>query len=159
MRTMCSQKFEYHTCYFFSRDEDSKAISEQLFHPIPVTIKPLVGPVLLHSQTELTNHLDLEDRTKVITTTWPSEVRNSASRMLIDFRHYRAQLTSLQKQMENWKPHSAKELMTRGYWDGFTWFSTVFGLVIAALGVIGIVTSIMQTVVAFISLSLQRSSR
>jgi len=72
--------------------------------------------------------------------------------MLSDFRHYRGHLAVIQKDMKDWAPENFRDLLQPGYKDRFVWFATVFGLIIAAVGIIGVITSIISTAVAIITL-------
>jgi len=72
--------------------------------------------------------------------------------MLSDFRHYRGHLAVIQKDMKDWGPENFRDLLQPGYKDRFVWFATVFGLIIAAVGIIGVITSIISTAVAIITL-------
>jgi len=72
--------------------------------------------------------------------------------MLSDFRYYRGHLAVIQKDMKDWGPENFKDLLQPGYKDRFVWFATVFGLIIAAVGIIGVITSIISTAVAIITL-------
>jgi len=72
--------------------------------------------------------------------------------MLSDFRYYRGHLAVIQKDMKDWGPENFRDLLQPGYKDRFVWFATVFGLIIAAVGIIGVITSIISTAVAIITL-------
>jgi hypothetical protein len=76
--------------------------------------------------------------------------------MLQHFEYYQGHFAVLQGEMERWRPRTFRELLQPGYNDRFTWYATMFSIVIAAIGIIGIVTSIIQTVVAFNAFKLQQ---
>ena len=76
------------------------------------------------------------------------------SPMLSHFQHYRLHLALLQKQMMEWKPKTAVDLLNPGYSDRFIWWTTMFLTTIALLNLASVVTSIIQTVV-----SLQASNK
>jgi hypothetical protein len=73
----------------------------------------------------------------------------SGSPHLEQFQHYRFHLASLQRQMNEWKPQTVRELFIPGYKDRFAWWTTIFAASIGLFGKIGLVASIIQTVVAF----------
>lgn len=65
------------------------------------------------------------------------------------FRLYSPRLLFLQHQMLQWKPRRFRDLLRPGYKDRFMWYATVVGIVIAALGIVSVITGIVQTIVAF----------
>lgn len=67
---------------------------------------------------------------------------------LRQFRHYRTRLAYLQEQMKVWKPRKFTGLFTPGYYDRFTWFIAIFGLVFGIIATLSLVTSIIQVVFA-----------
>lgn len=70
---------------------------------------------------------------------------------LRQFRHYRTRLAYLQEQMKAWKPRRFTELFTPGYYDRFTWFIAIFGLVFGVIATLSLVTSIIQVVFAVLT--------
>lgn len=72
---------------------------------------------------------------------------------LSHFRYYRVPLAILHKQMMDWRPQGLKDLFIVGYADRFTYYTTLFGIGIATLGIIGIIAAIVQTIVAFLALN------
>jgi len=84
--------------------------------------------------------------------------------MYANFEFYRGHFGVLQKQMAEWKPQKISELLQPGYKDRFSWYATWVSIIFAFLGVIAIVTSILQTywsyegaAASIESLALQRS--
>jgi hypothetical protein len=75
--------------------------------------------------------------------------------LLQHFQHYAGHFAMLQWEMDRWKPRTVKELLQPGYGGRFTWYATVFSFLIAVIGIIAVVTSVMQTVVAFNAYNLQ----
>jgi len=65
--------------------------------------------------------------------------------MYTHFDRYCGHFAVLQKQMAEWKPQKIGELLQPGYKDRFSWYATWVSIIFAFLGVIAIVTSILQT--------------
>jgi hypothetical protein len=55
--------------------------------------------------------------------------------------------------MENWKPQKKTDLWQPGYKDRFIWYTTMFALGIAALGIISVITSIISAVTGIIQIT------
>ena len=72
--------------------------------------------------------------------------------LLADFSRYRGNLATLLHELEEWKPYTFLQLFKRGYKDRFTWYTAIFGIIIALLGITSIVTSIISTNLAYRSL-------
>jgi hypothetical protein len=72
--------------------------------------------------------------------------------MLSDFEHYRGHLAVIQKDMKDWGPESFRDLLQPGYKDRFVWFATIFGLIIASVGVVGVIMSIIAVAIAIATL-------
>src|SRR5271170_7644609 len=70
---------------------------------------------------------------------------------LKQFRHYRPRLAYLQEQMKAWRPRRFSELFTPGYYDRFTWFIAIFGLVFGIIATLSLVTSIIQVIFAVLT--------
>jgi len=70
---------------------------------------------------------------------------------LRQFRHYRPRLAYLQEQMKAWRPRRFPELFTPGYYDRFTWFIAIFGLVFGIIATLSLVTSIIQVIFAVLA--------
>jgi hypothetical protein len=70
---------------------------------------------------------------------------------LRQFRHCRPRLAYLQEQMKTWKPRRFSELFTPGYYDRFTWFIAIFGLVFGIIATLSLVTSIIQVIFAVLA--------
>ena len=51
--------------------------------------------------------------------------------------------------MNEWKPQRFRQLLIPGYKDRFLWWTTVFAIGIGLLGVFGVITSIVQTILTF----------
>jgi hypothetical protein len=47
--------------------------------------------------------------------------------------------------MSDWRPTTLREMYRRGYGDRFSWYVSWISVTFAVLGIISIVTSIMQT--------------
>ena len=89
---------------------------------------------------------------KVIILNWESSFKEGRDPMLRTFRQYRGHFALIHQQMTNWKPENRKDLLQPGYRDRFLWYSTIFGAVIALLGVISIITSIVSAVTGVVSM-------
>jgi Flp pilus assembly protein TadB len=72
---------------------------------------------------------------------------------LRQFRDYRPRLAYLQEQMKTWRPRRFSELFTPGYYDRFTWFIAIFGLVFGIIATLSLVTSIIQVIFAVIGVA------
>jgi len=70
---------------------------------------------------------------------------------LKQFRYYRRRLAYLQEQMKAWRPRKFSELFTPGYYDRFTWFIAIFGLVFGVIATLSLVTSIIQVIFAVLT--------
>src|SRR5271155_839488 len=60
-------------------------------------------------------------------------------------------LANIKNRMEDWSPKSVRDLTKPGYGDRFTYYTQLFALFIAAIGVVGVILSIVQTAYAIIS--------
>lgn len=60
-------------------------------------------------------------------------------------------LANIKNRMEDWNPKSVRDLVKPGYGDRFTYYTQLFALFIAAIGVVGVILSIVQTAYAVIS--------
>lgn len=109
-------------CLLFSRDPESRNLAEQLF-----TIKKDSDPPF-----ELTE---------------PGFILYSTS-YLKDYQLFRPHLAHVQTRMKEWRPKSLSELATKGYVDRMGWFTGVFGLAFGLIGVLSLVASIIQIVLA-----------
>ena len=107
----------------FGRDDDSRRLAEHLF-----TSKPS-WKIKRSTTIKLPSALAVD-------VTEGTQLRN--------FPEYRCHLAYLQEQMHNWKPRRFSELFSPGYFDRLAWFTAVFGLVFGVIGVMSLVTSIVQ---------------
>lgn len=64
---------------------------------------------------------------------------------LAHFIYLRVRLATLREQMLEWKPEGFKDILTPGYADRFTFYTTLFGLFVGLLGGMGIALSFIQT--------------
>jgi len=69
--------------------------------------------------------------------------------MYSHFDYYAGHFAVVKKQMLEWKPRTFREMFQPAYADRFSWFATWVSITFAGLGVIAIVTSIMQTYWAY----------
>jgi hypothetical protein len=111
----------------FGRDDDSKQLAQQLFAPKSHKSKSTAKAKLLPIEL-------LEDMT--------------TGQHLRDFPAYRFHLAYLQQSMQQWKPRSFSELFSPGYFDRLSWFTAVFGLVFGLIGLLSLVTSVIQVALA-----------
>jgi hypothetical protein len=65
-----------------------------------------------------------------------------------DFVLFGGRLEALHRQMRDWRPRRVKNLRRPGYGDRFTYYTQCFALGIAVIGLIGLVSSILQTAYA-----------
>jgi len=70
---------------------------------------------------------------------------------LRQFRYYRPRLAYLQEQMKAWRPRRFSELFKPGYYDRFTWFIAIFGLVFGIIATLSLVISIIQVIFAVLT--------
>ena len=89
----------------------------------------------------------------VIILNWESSFKEGRDPMMSTFQLYRGHFHLLQQQMEHWKPEKRADLLQPGYKDRFTWYTTIFALVIGALGIISIITSIISAVTGVIQMN------
>lgn len=68
---------------------------------------------------------------------------------LEDFVLFRPRLYELQREMNDWRPQRARDLLTRGYKDPLTWWGFIFAVVVGGIGVLSLGVSIIQTLKAF----------
>jgi hypothetical protein len=71
--------------------------------------------------------------------------------MLSDFDYFRPHFELLIKQMNTWKPERKGDLLQPGYTDRLTYFSTIFGIGIGILGLIGVISTIIGTIIAWLT--------
>jgi hypothetical protein len=60
-------------------------------------------------------------------------------------------LANIKNRMEDWSPKSVRDLAKPGYGDRLTYYTQLFALFIAAVGVVGVILSIVQTAYAAIA--------
>jgi hypothetical protein len=68
-----------------------------------------------------------------------------------NFRILGPRLANIKNRMEDWNPKSVRDLAKPGYGDRFTYYTQLFALLIAAIGVVGVILSIVQTGYAVIA--------
>src|SRR5271155_3552769 len=96
----------------FSRDEKSRNIARKLFSACNAKV------------TFIGTEFPRLDRKVVIITDW-TIYHFGQTPMLSHFEHYRGHFAFLQKQMQEWKPHTIKDLLQPGYKDRFTWYASM----------------------------------
>jgi len=67
-----------------------------------------------------------------------------------EFPILESRLLEIQDRMQNWKPRKVGDLLRAPYGDRFTYYTQLFALLIALIGITGIVLSIIQTVYAIL---------
>jgi len=127
----------------FSRDETSKQIAKGLFSEYGLT------PVFCDSHEMSTS----QRPGKVIILNWESSFKEGRDPMMNVFQLYRGHFALLDKQMREWKPEKRGDLFQPGYKDRFTWYTTIFALLIGMLGIISIITSIISAVTGIIQMN------
>jgi len=110
-------------CLLFSRDSKSIKLAEQLFN------------------TKEKDSLPLELQSKSGFILYPTSY-------LADYQLFRPHLANVQTRMKEWRPMKLSELATKGYVDRMGWFTGVFGLAFGLFGVLSLVASIVQIVLA-----------
>ena len=108
----------------FGRDEGSQRLAKQLFASKPTSKSQL------STKSESLPDALTGDRTK--------------GTQLRDFPGYGPHLAYLQEKMQSWKPKTFSELLIPGYFDRLTWFTAAFGLFLGLIGVMSLLTSIIQ---------------
>lgn len=68
---------------------------------------------------------------------------------LEDFTLLRPRLFELQREMNDWRPQSVKDLFKRGYRDPLTWYGFWFATIIGSIGILSLGVSVTQTVGQF----------
>jgi len=75
---------------------------------------------------------------------------------LREFRLYRPHLAYLHQQMMGWKPRTFSELFIPGYADRLGWYTAIFAIVFGVLGLLSVVTSIVQMGLAIVALQVSQ---
>ena len=75
---------------------------------------------------------------------------------LREFHLYRPHLAYLHQQMLGWKPRSFSELFIPGYSDRLGWYTAIFAIVFGVLGLLSVVTSIVQMGLALVALQVSQ---
>jgi hypothetical protein len=65
---------------------------------------------------------------------------------MTDFRIFGGRLQELKRHMDLQQSRKLRDLFKPGYGDRFTWYTQMFALVIAVIGIIGLCLAIVQTV-------------
>ena len=65
-----------------------------------------------------------------------------------DFRFFKERLAFLNKEMRDDQPRGYFEVFRPGYTDRFTWYTQMFALIIAFLGILNVILSVVQTAYA-----------
>jgi hypothetical protein len=65
-----------------------------------------------------------------------------------DFRYFGGRLRTIHEEMQAWRPQSFRHLFKPAYKDRFSYYTQMFALFIAVIGLVGIVLSIIQTAYA-----------
>ena len=73
---------------------------------------------------------------------------------LQDFDIYRPHLLYLNKQLQDWRPQGFWDFFIAAYNDRLTWFSAVVALIFGLLGVLSVVSSVIQGVTSAMSVKL-----
>lgn len=124
----------------FSRDPTSQQIAKQLFSSRNLNV------AFVDESTQDVPH------DAVIITKWESHFERQ-SPMLSHFERYRGHFAFLKKEMDEWKPQTIKELLQPGYKDRLTWYATMFGILIAVIGFVGMVTGVISAVTSWIAMN------
>jgi hypothetical protein len=98
------------------------------------------------------------DRRKIWIINWKHRAFRNEGPTLTHFRYYRPRLLLLRKQMSEWKPRKKRDLLIPGYNDRFIFYSTMFGLGVALLGVAGVISSIISTVLTWLTYNITKDS-
>jgi hypothetical protein len=120
----------------FSRDHESRKLARRLFAPTKVTF---VGPY------------DRPPVGTIVITKW-NMYFGGQSPGLAHFPHYSGHFALLHKQMLEWNPHKWKDLFEPGYRNRFMYWATLLGVLIASVGIAGVIMSIISAVTGFISM-------
>jgi len=83
---------------------------------------------------------------------WYDSAVRGEGPLLSHFKYYRPHLALLMKQMSKWKPQRRGDLLQAGYNDRFMYYSTLFGVGIGILGLAGVISTIIGTVLAWLLL-------
>lgn len=78
--------------------------------------------------------------------------------ILQDFEIYAPQLLYLRNQMQAWRPQGFRDFFIVAYNDRLSWFTAMVGLMFGVLGLVGVVSSLLQGVVATIALAVAYES-
>jgi hypothetical protein len=60
--------------------------------------------------------------------------------------------------MRAWRPQSLRHLFKPGYKDRFTYYTQMFALFIAGLGLVGVILSMIQTAYAIVAVKIAREA-
>jgi hypothetical protein len=138
----------------FSRNELSKSIARQLFSTVAYNLEVQFIDVI--------GRYDIPpkepDKRKIWIINWKNRTFRNEGPTLNHFRHYRPRLLLLRKQMSEWKPRQKRDLLTPGYNDRFIFYSTIFALGFALIGLVGVISSIISTVLAWLTYDITKPS-
>jgi len=135
----------YSYSVLFSRDMESKAIAKALFSAPEYGLTPVFCDAM-----DMTT---IGRAGQVIILDWKTSFKEGRSPMLRNFQQYRGHFALLHQQMLNWKPEKRSDLFQPGYKDRFLWYSTIFGGVIALLGLVSIITSIISAATGIVQMN------
>jgi len=134
----------------FSRSLGSEAVARKLFEQQNMRVDFVISFNFIKDSVRAPTPAD-EDKIRIMK--WYDPGVRGEGPLLGHFEYYRPHLALLMKQMSEWKPQRRGDLLQVGYNDRFTYYSTIFGVSIAVLGLAGVISTIIGTVVAWLALN------
>lgn len=109
----------------------------------PIVYRTEQFPLDRHTLLKVLDHSDATDHQYLV---------DPERAILGDFDIYQSHLVYLKKQMNEWKPERFFDFFIAAYNDRLAWFTAMVGLMFGILGVIGVMSAILQAIVAAIAL-------
>jgi hypothetical protein len=73
---------------------------------------------------------------------------------LNSFKYLGDRLRTIHEEMQAWRPQSLRHLFKPGYKDRFNYYTQMFALFIAGLGLLGVILSMIQTAYAIVAVKI-----
>ena len=154
-----SQEIQRTYSLLFSRTPASRRIAKQLFRRRGIEVE-FTKDIFTQIRTDQASGLKIIGLTthqpypRLYIQNWGKEEGPT----LADFQHLRPQLAFLKNEMDDWRPHRFADVFIPAYRDRFTWSSTMFAFAIGVLSIISVITSMVQTEIAYQGLDIAREA-
>jgi hypothetical protein len=70
---------------------------------------------------------------------------------LDSFKYFGRRLRTIHEEMQAWRPQSLRHLFKPAYKDRFSYYTQMFALFIAGIGLLGVILSMIQTAYAIVA--------